>query len=244
MPSAAHGATFGANCAPIPEPFLWNPEFDVDHDTINREHNDLMKAVNIVAMNIFDLGAIDDLYEKLRSHFSHEEQIMDDLLMQQRQLLQEYEVISHTEQDSVSTFDSLASSVGDDPVSSFRDSEGLSDVESRLSRPKVPDDHYRTFDPIFDAEITIWPGTLVGETVRVDIRDYVLTPKGVESHKMKHAILLEDCLVVRRRAVRALHAAEQKLTAPQGGRGDPYNGNSIGAVEVSFLRVSCLGHSS
>lgn len=178
----SHGVTFGTNCAPIPDPFLWNPEFDVEHDVINKEHQELMKAVNVVGHNIFDLSAIDDLYDKLKTHFAHEEEIMENLFAEQQKLLTEYEAVSHDEANSVSTFTSFIESYDADFCATLRESEYAPSIESKQHRssssPRVVkrsartsvnlphesneanNSNHRTFDPIFDAEIIIWPGTL------------------------------------------------------------------------------------
>jgi len=57
----------------IPNPFVWNDEFDVQHEGMNDQHKGLFEGIDAVCKNPNDSDKLNSLIQKVVAHFEAEE---------------------------------------------------------------------------------------------------------------------------------------------------------------------------
>ena len=62
----------------IPDPFVWNDDFDVKHEGMNDQHKGLFEGIDDVCKNPNDGAKLASLIQKVVQHFEAEEQLMKD----------------------------------------------------------------------------------------------------------------------------------------------------------------------
>jgi hemerythrin len=99
----------------IPEPFCWDASFEVFYHSLDEEHKGLFQGIFKVAEDPKDEGALNDLKQKVKDHFTNEEGIMSSSNYEE---LPDHKIL-HA--DFVAKLDALTVPVGNDSVHFAKD---------------------------------------------------------------------------------------------------------------------------